>query len=45
MLHDPAIRVMNLKQVEALTRIFPDPSQLMLPQGALDLEQHSFHRH
>ena len=39
LLRDPTIRMMNLTQAEALTRVFPYLSRLVLPQGAIDLEK------
>ena len=36
---DPAIRLMNISQTEALTRIFPYLVRLVLPQGVIDLER------
>ncbi len=39
MLRDPAIRLMNVAQVEALTRLFPVLHRLVLPQGVIDLEK------
>ncbi len=39
MLRDPVIRLMNVAQVEALTRLFPVLHRLVLPQGVIDLER------
>jgi uncharacterized protein len=38
LLRDPAIRLMNLAQAEALTRLFPSLKRVILPQGVIDLE-------
>jgi len=37
MLRDPDIRLMNVTQVEAITRLFPSLNKLVLPQGVIDL--------
>jgi TRAP-type uncharacterized transport system substrate-binding protein len=37
MLRDPNIRLMNVVQAEALTRLFPSVNRLVLPQGVIDL--------
>jgi hypothetical protein len=39
LLHDPTVRLMNVAQVEALTRLFPVLHHLVLPQGVIDLEK------
>lgn len=39
LLHDPTVRLMNLSQADALTRIFPFLSRVVLPQGVVDLEK------
>jgi len=39
MLRDPNIRLMNVTQAEAITRLFPSLSRLVLPQGVIDLEK------
>jgi len=39
MLRDPAIRLMNVSQAEAITRLFPSLNRLVLPQGVIDLEK------
>jgi TRAP-type uncharacterized transport system substrate-binding protein len=39
LLRDPNIRLMNVSQTEALTRIFPYLVRLVLPQGVIDLER------
>ena len=39
MLRDPDIRLMNLTHAEALTRLFPYLTRLVLPQGVVDLEK------
>ncbi len=39
MLRDPVIRLMNVAQAEALTRLFPVLHRLVLPQGVIDLER------
>jgi TRAP-type uncharacterized transport system substrate-binding protein len=38
LLRDPNIRLMNVSQTDALTRIFPYLVRLVLPQGVIDLE-------
>ena len=38
LLRDPTIRMMNLTQADALTRLFPELHRLVLPQGVIDLE-------
>lgn len=38
-LRDPNIRLMNVTQAEAITRLFPSLSKLVLPQGVIDLAQ------
>jgi len=37
MLRDPNIRLMNVTQAEAITRLFPSLNRLVLPQGVIDL--------
>jgi hypothetical protein len=37
MLRDPTIRLMNVTQAEAITRLFPSLNKLVLPQGVIDL--------
>jgi len=37
LLHDPSIRLMNVAQAEALTRLFPGLHRLVLPEGVIDL--------
>jgi hypothetical protein len=39
MLRDPDIRLMNVIQAEAITRLFPSLNRLVLPQGVIDLEK------
>ncbi len=39
LLRNPSIRLMNLSQAEALTRLLPSVNRLVLPQGVVDLEQ------
>jgi TRAP-type uncharacterized transport system substrate-binding protein len=39
LLRDPDIRLMNLTHAEALTRLFPYLTRLVLPQGVVDLEK------
>ncbi|HZM07366.1 MAG TPA: TAXI family TRAP transporter solute-binding subunit [Methylocella sp.] len=39
MLRDPNIRLMNVTQAEAITRLFPSLNKLVLPQGVIDLEK------
>ncbi len=39
MLRDPNIRLMNVTQAEAITRLFPALNRLVLPQGVIDLEK------
>jgi hypothetical protein len=39
MLRDPNIRLMNVTQAEAITRLFPSLNRLVLPQGVVDLEK------
>jgi TRAP-type uncharacterized transport system substrate-binding protein len=39
MLRDPNIRLMNVGQAEAITRLFPSVNKLVLPQGVVDLEK------
>jgi uncharacterized protein len=39
MLRDPDIRLMNVTQAEAITRLFPSLNKLVLPQGVIDLEK------
>jgi hypothetical protein len=39
LLRDPAIRVMNLAQAEALTKLFPSLDRVVLPQGVIDPEK------
>ena len=37
MLRDPNIRLMNITQAEAITRLFPSLNKMVLPQGVIDL--------
>ena len=39
LLRDPNVRLMNVSQAEAITRLFPSLSRLVLPQGVIDLEK------
>jgi TRAP-type uncharacterized transport system substrate-binding protein len=39
LLRDPNVRLMNVTQAEALTRLFPSLNKLVLPQGVIDLEK------
>jgi TRAP-type uncharacterized transport system substrate-binding protein len=39
LLHDPNVRLMNLSQAEALTRLLPFLTRIVLPQGGVDLEK------
>jgi len=39
LLRDPGVRLMNVAQAEALTRLFPFLHHLVLPQGVIDLEK------
>lgn len=39
LLHDPAVRVMNIAQAEALTQLFPSLQHVVLSQGVIDLEK------
>jgi TRAP-type uncharacterized transport system substrate-binding protein len=39
LLHDPTVRLMNVTQAEALTRVFPYLTRLVLPQGVIDFER------
>jgi len=39
LLRDPNIRLMNVTQAEAITRLFPTLNRLVLPQGVIDLEK------
>ncbi|HZQ12733.1 MAG TPA: TAXI family TRAP transporter solute-binding subunit [Pseudolabrys sp.] len=39
LLRDPAVRLMNVAQAEALTQLFPSLNQLTLAQGVIDLEK------
>ena len=39
LLSDPEIRLLNLAQADALVRLFPTLSRLVLPQGVADLEK------
>jgi NMT1-like family len=39
LLRDPSFRLMSLTQADALTRLFPSLSRLVLPQGVVDLEK------
>ena len=39
LLRDPNIRLMNVTQAEAITRLFPTLSRLVLPQGVIDLQK------
>jgi hypothetical protein len=37
LLRDPNIKLMNVMQAEAITRLFPSLNKLVLPQGVIDL--------
>jgi len=37
LLRDPAVRLMNVSQTDAITRLFPALRHLVLPQGVIDL--------
>jgi TRAP-type uncharacterized transport system substrate-binding protein len=37
LLRDPNIKLMNVTQAEAITRLFPSLNKLVLPQGVIDL--------
>jgi TRAP-type uncharacterized transport system substrate-binding protein len=37
LLRDPSVRLMNVVQADALTRLFPSLSHLVLPRGVVDL--------
>jgi TRAP-type uncharacterized transport system substrate-binding protein len=39
LLRDPAVRLMNVAQAEALTQLFPSLNHLTLAQGVIDLEK------
>ena len=39
MLHDPTVRLIDLTQAEALTKIVPSLNRLVLPQGVVDLDK------
>jgi uncharacterized protein len=39
LLRDPSLQLMNLPQAEALTRLFPYLTRLVLPEGVIDLER------
>jgi NMT1/THI5 like len=39
LLRDPDIRLMNVAQADALSRLFPALNRLVLPQGVIDLEK------
>jgi len=39
LLRDPAVRLMNVAQAEALTQLFPSLNHLTLAQGVVDLEK------
>ena len=39
LLRDPTIRLMNLAQAEAITRLYPSIKRVVLPQGVIDLEK------
>ena len=39
LLQDPTVRLMNLTQAEALTKIVPSLDRLVLPQGVVDLDK------
>jgi TRAP-type uncharacterized transport system substrate-binding protein len=39
LLRAPTVRLMNVTQAEALTRLFPSLNRLVLPQGVIDLEK------
>ena len=38
LLHNPNLRIMSFQTAEALTRIFPELTRLVLPQGVIDLD-------
>jgi hypothetical protein len=38
-LRDPTVRLMNVAQAEALTRVYPFLARLVLPQGVIDFEK------
>ena len=38
-LRDPTVRLMNVTQAEALTRVYPFLARLVLPQGVIDFEK------
>jgi uncharacterized protein len=38
-LRDPTVRLMNVSQAEALTRVYPFLARLVLPQGVIDFEK------
>ena len=40
LLHDPQIKLLSLRDADALARIFPSLVKLVLPRGALDLAHH-----
>jgi hypothetical protein len=39
LLRDPSVRLMNVTQAEALTRVYPFLARLVLPQGVIDFEK------
>ena len=41
LLRDPKIPLMNVTQAEAITRLFPTLSRLVLPQGVIDLQKNN----
>ena len=38
LLHNPNVRILGFQTAEALTRIFPELTRLVLPQGVIDLD-------
>src|SRR5262249_14841817 len=38
-LQNPNVRIMSLPMAEAFTRIFPDLTRLILPQGVIDIDR------
>ena len=39
LLHNPNVRILGFQTAEALTRIFPELTRLVLPQGIIDLDR------
>ena len=39
LLHNPNVRIMGFQTADALTRIFPELTRLVLPQGVIDLDR------